>query len=46
MEPYSLLILFLSMLVVWIFTWQPWKKRPSDELSQGSQDPKDEDAGR
>ncbi len=46
MEQYSLLILFLSMIAVWLFSWQPWKKRPGDELSQGPPDQKDEDRDR
>lgn len=46
MEQYSLLILFLTMIAVWLFTWQPWKKRPDDDLSQGAQDHRDEDNGR
>jgi hypothetical protein len=45
MEQYSLLILFVAMIVVWLFAWQPWKKRP-DDLSQGEPDHKDEDSGR
>lgn len=46
MEQYSLLILFVAMIVVWLFAWQPWNKRPDDDLSQGTQDHKDEDSGR
>lgn len=37
MEPYSLLILFVAMVVVWWFTWAPWRAKSRDESSQ-SQD--------
>lgn len=46
MEQYSLLILFVAMIVVWLFAWQPWVKRPDDEASRDAQDPNHEDRGR
>ncbi|WP_293364926.1 hypothetical protein [Phenylobacterium sp.] len=46
MEQYSLLILFVTMIAVWLFAWQPWAKRPDDELSQDAPDPNDQDNGR
>ena len=41
MEQYSLLILLGAMIAVWLFTWQPWRKRPGDGPSQESQAPQD-----
>lgn len=37
MEPFSLLILFVAMIVVWIWTWAPWKPHTDDPLDLGRQ---------
>lgn len=36
MEQYSLLIIFMTMVVIWWVTWAPWTKRkPRDESPPG-----------
>lgn len=45
MEPYALLIIFVAMVAIWWWSWAPWKKRPGDELSQGSHDDNEETNG-
>jgi hypothetical protein len=40
MEQYALLILFIAMIVIWWWSWAPWKKRPAPPQEDG--DPKSE----
>lgn len=44
MESYSLLMLFATMVVIWWFTWGPWRKRPSDP-AQRDDDTSDDHKG-
>ena len=38
METYALLILFLAMVAIWLWSWAPWKK-PDGKLSKPDQPP-------
>ncbi len=41
MESYSLLILFALMVVIWWFTWAPWRKDNDDRGPDADDTPQD-----
>ena len=41
MESYSLLILFAAMVVIWWFSWSPWRKDPPDSTQADDDAPED-----
>ena len=45
METYSLLMLFAALIVIWWFSWAPWRKR-SDEAETSDDDTPNERSGR